>query len=146
MARNTKEVNIELANRDHGKRFLLTEMPAHRAERWATRAFFALGRAGIELPAGLEEVGWAGLAVLGLRAMARLDFEDAEPLLDEMMTCVEIVPDPERFPQIHRPLVEDDVEEVSTRMVLRSEVFELHTGFSVAGAFSTLGEPAEAPK
>jgi hypothetical protein len=35
-------------------------------------------------------------------------------------------------------LVENDIEEVTTRLRLRDEVLILHTGFSVAASFSSL--------
>ena len=117
--------------RDKGKRFLLTEMPALTIEKWAMRAILALSKAGAEIPEGA--VGIAAIAEAGMRALAKLDFADAAPLLDEMMTCVQIVPDP-KHPEITRPLVMnemegDDVEELSTLWELREAVFKLHTEF-----------------
>lgn len=130
--RKTKEVTITTEGRDKGKTFVITEMPASRAEKWATRAFLALGRAGIEVPEELQGAGMAAIAIVGIRALARLSFADAEPLLDDMMACVQI-----KMPAITRALIDDgseseDIEEATTRLLLRSEVFELHTGFSVA--------------
>ncbi|MCI0152402.1 hypothetical protein KNO81_42165 [Paraburkholderia sediminicola] len=58
----------------------------------------------------------------------RIDFHDAELLLDEMMGCVSIQPNP-ADPKIVRGLIPDDIEEVNTRVLLRREVFRLHTGF-----------------
>jgi len=133
MARKTKVVMIEAEGRDQGKHFLLTELPASQAERWATRALMAMGKSGVEIPDGIERAGIAGLAMIGLRALVGMPFEDAQPLLDEMFTCIQIIPDPAR-PQVHRYLIEDDIEEVATRLLLRQEVIELHTGFSLAGA------------
>lgn len=133
MARKTKVVVIEAEGRDQGKHYLLTELPASQAERWATRALMAMAKSGVEIPDGLERAGVAGIAVVGLRAVAGMPFEEAQPLLDEMMACVEFIPDPAR-PQVHRYLIEDDIEEVATRIMLRQEVIELHTGFSLAGA------------
>lgn len=130
--RKIKEVTITADGRDRGKTFIITEMPASRAEKWAARAFFAMGRAGIEVPEALQGAGMAAIAVVGIQALARLSFVDAEPLLDEMMACVQI-----KMPAITRPLIDDgteaeDIEEASTRLLLRSEVFEIHTGFSIA--------------
>ena len=101
------------------------------------------------MPDGWQEAGMAGLAVIGLRAFTAMSFDVAEPLLDEMMECVAFVPDPSRVDQISRqpivrPLVEDDIDEVATLLALRSEVFEVHTGFSVAAFMSTLGTKAKA--
>lgn len=111
-------------------------MSAAKAERWATRALLAVARSGVDMPDGAAEAGMATLAVIGLRALSFISFEEAEPLLDEMMECVQIIPDPEKNPNFVRQLVEDDIEEVSTRLYLRAEVFELHTGFSMLDMIS----------
>lgn len=130
--RKTKEVIVPLDGRDKGKKFLITEMPASTAEKWAARAFLALAHAGIEIPEELQGAGMAAIAIVGLRALGRVSWEEAEPLMDEMMACIQSVQ-----PAITRPVIEEDIEEVTTRMWLRSEVFELHCGFSIAGAVLT---------
>jgi hypothetical protein len=61
--------------------------------------------------------------------------EDAAPLLAEMMDCVKIIPNPSE-PNVMRPLVADDIEEVRTRIELRKAILELHMGFSFADAAS----------
>lgn len=136
MARKTLVVTIDAPGRDYGKSYLLTEMPASQAEKWAARALLALSRSGVEIPDSIASVGLAGLAYLGVKALAGLRFEDAEPLLDEMFRCVTFIPDPMR-PNILRGLIEDDIEEVLTRLKLRSELFTLMTGFSTPAAPST---------
>lgn len=144
MARKTLTVTIPPAeegseNRDAGKVFLLTEMPASEGERWGIRALLALGRAGIEIPDGLANAGMAGVHEMGgLRLGGALHAEDVEPLMDDMMACIQRVPDPAK-PDIVRALVESDIEEVGTRLRLRGEVMNLHLGFSIAGVLSTLG-------
>ena len=137
MARKTQVLTIAAAGRDEGKTFLLTEMAATRAEKWATRALLALARSGTDLPVGAQGLGMSAVAAIGLRAFTSLSFDDAEPLLDEMMTCVQVVPDPAR-PQVVRGLIAEDVEEVRTLLQLRSEVFALHVGFSIADELSKL--------
>lgn len=145
MARKSAVVTISREGRDKGKTFVITEMSAMRAEKWATRAFLALGRAGVEVPDGLADAGIAGLAVLGLRALASLRFEDAEPLLDEMFARVQIMPDP-RNPETVRSVMEDEVEEVSTILKLRAEALDLHMGFSFAGdVFALISDMISSP-
>lgn len=129
--RKTKDVVVALEGRDKGKVFRITEMPASQAEKWATRAFLALAHSGVEVPEYVSGAGMAGIAVLGLKALGGVSFEEAEPLMDEMMACVTIVRDPKQ-PMMAFGLMEQDTEEVSTRVLLRGEVFELHTGFSFA--------------
>lgn len=140
MARKVKDVTIELANRDTGKVFRLTEMPAVQAEKWAARALLAMSRSGVEIPEEAMSAGAATLLAAGLRSFTSMAFEDAEQLLDEMFACIQIV-----TPSgIVRALFDDDIDEVSTRLFLRGEVIEIHTGFSVTATLSTLGAAAKA--
>jgi len=134
----TKEIN-----RDFGKTFVIKEMPASVAERWATRALLALARSGIDLPESAMGGGWAALAVAGFQALSHANFSDIEPLLDEMWQCVSICPDM-RHPEIIRALMwagadgeGADIEEVATLIKLRGEVFTLHSGFFIPGVNST---------
>jgi hypothetical protein len=122
-------------NRDFGKRFLIIEMPADKAEKWAMRALLAVAHSGVDI-GEVANAGMAGIAILGLQALANLDFEIIEPLMDEMFGCIKIKEDP-MHPSMSRLLTSDDIEEVTTRLRLRAEVFSLHTGFSQAGVKST---------
>lgn len=142
MSRKTTIVTISAEGRDQGNAYLITEMPASRAERWATRAIMALGRSGIEVPDEVAQAGMAAVAAMGIRAFTGMDFADAEPLLDEMFDCVQFMPDP-KAPGVVRALIEDDIQEVATRLLLRSEVVALHVGFSIRDALSSLGELAK---
>lgn len=141
--RRTKEIPISGAakNRDHGKTFLITEMDADAAERWAARAMSALARSGAQIPPELITSGMAGFAamtwgqgvgiVTGVtRAFLSMDPNDMEPLMAEMMTCVQRIED--RAVGGARPLVVEDIEEVQTRVMLRGEVLSLHLGFSLS--------------
>lgn len=120
--------------RDKGKTFRITEMDADRAEEWAMRTIMALTKAGVDIPDGTT--GMAGIATVAFKAMGVLNFAEVKVLLDEMFQCIICVPDPKHLDRT-RALVVDDTEEVQTRLRLRAEVFNLHTGFSVAGALST---------
>lgn len=128
MSRKELRYTVQAEGRDKGKVFQLMEMPAAQAEKWAIRALLALGRAGVDIPESALLEGMGAMARVGLGALLRVDFRDTEPLLDEMMACVSIIPDASR-PEIARSLIADDIEEVATRVRLRREVFRLHTGF-----------------
>ena len=128
MARKVTTVVIGNAGRDHGKVFKLTEMPATQAEKWAMRAFLAMSRNGIEIPEDIASAGLAGIASIGIKAIGGMNFVDAEPLMDEMFACIAIIPDASK-PGVSRGLIEDDIEEVATRLRLRKEIFGLHTDF-----------------
>lgn len=142
MARRTATHTITTEGRDKGKTFVITEMPASQAESWAMRALLALMAAGTEVPEGFERMGMAAMAQIGFRALAGLSWEVAEPLLAEMWGCIQIQPDPTK-PLLLRPLIEEDVEEIGTRIQLRAEVFTLHVDFSKVAALSkSKGSPA----
>jgi hypothetical protein len=140
LARKTKDIQIALEGRDNGKTFRITEMPAVQAEKWAARALLAMSRSGVEIPEEAMSAGAATLLAAGLRSFTSMAFEDAEQLLDEMFGCVEFV----TSSGIVRGLIDDDIDEVATRLFLRGEVIEIHTGFSVTATLSTLGAAARA--
>jgi hypothetical protein len=141
VARKEITVTIEADNRDQGKMFYIRELSATKAERWAARALLALARSGVDVPPDIASSGLAGVAAFGIRAFAGVAFADAEPLMAEMLTCCQIIPDPSR-PQVRRAMIEDDVEEISTLLRLREEVLSLHLGFSLRDYRSTLTAPA----
>ena len=128
MARKTAVYVESGEGRDKDKRYLLTELPAERAERWAIRAFLAIAKAGIEIPDGLADMGVAGLASMGLTWVGKIDFETADVLLKEMMGCVQAMPNPDNS-AIVRALVDTDIEEVRTRFNIRKAIIDLHISF-----------------
>lgn len=146
MARKFANIRITEENRDHNKVFRITEMPASQAEKWAMKAFVALMKGGTEVTPDIEQSGMAGIAFLGKSAITGLSFDDLEPLMDEMFTCVMFVPDLENHPELVIPLVENHIEEPDTRLKLRREVFNLHVDFSKVVALSKLILEATARK
>jgi hypothetical protein len=134
-----------LGQRDNGKTYLLSEMSAEQAEAWALHALTLVSQAGVNLPDGIQNYGMAGMALIGLDSLMKVNFMAAKPLLDEIMACVQYVPDPSR--PLPRQLDEGggmDIEEVRTRLFLRDAVFELHTGFSAADAIRGILTSAQA--
>jgi hypothetical protein len=140
MARKSATITISAEGRDQGKVFHIKELPAMQAERWATRALLALAKSGVEIPDDIASAGLAGVASLGMKAFAGLNYDDAEPLLAEMLACVSVIPDPSN-PNIMRSDIESDIEEVATLLKLRSEVFKLHVNFSTPGVSSESTPP-----
>lgn len=122
MARRTVDVKIDQENRDKGKTFVVTEMAAEQAEWWAFRVMQAL----IGADAGMSfDQPLAKLARAGIQAIGRIPADQAKPIFDEMMACVSV-----RLPDGgSRPLLPDDIEEVSTRFKLRVEVGKMHLDF-----------------
>lgn len=149
MGRRTKHVPITEEGRDKGKTFLITEMAPSKAEAWAYRVLLALANSNAQMPEGFEQTGMAGLAQIGLRGLMGLPWIVAEPLLKEMFECVQICPEPKNlaFTRALEPAGGDgdyDIEEVTTRIKLRKEIFALHVDFSSAGIQSLFGKAKEA--
>lgn len=137
MGRKNSTVVISTPGRDFGKSFLLTEMDCTKAEKWGQRALGVMIRGGVDLPELLTASGFSGIVSVGFMALFAAPWADVEPLLDELMSCVQVMPDPNK-PAILRGIYESDIEEISTLVTLRLEAFELSSGFSVAGALSDL--------
>lgn len=137
MARKTVTIEIDANNRDIGKAFLLTEMSANDAERWAIRAGFALMNSGADFSelTGTDEDGeplplsFQAFAKMGLSALSKIPYESAEQLIAEMMKCVKFIPDKNK-PNVVRDIFDGDIEEVSTLFTLKKEVWGLHVNFS----------------
>jgi hypothetical protein len=77
--------------------------------------------------------GMAAIAVAALQGLQHLQFDDADPLMMELMDCVRFVPDP-KHPETTRELVQldsdgDDIEEIETRIILKQRILNLHTDF-----------------
>lgn len=126
MALKTKQITIE-HGRDKGRVFLITEMSAAHADNWAMRALIALANGGVDLGGLSPQQGMMGMAGVALDALGRLKADDAIPLLNELLDCVQIIPEGGQ----PRPLNLDfnDVEDFTTLWRLRKEVFALHTDF-----------------
>ena len=119
--------------RDKGKQFIITEMAASPAHKWATRTLFALIKGGIEIPDDVMAMGMAGLATVGMQGLGHISIDDAEPLLDDLLTFVTVLPDPHK-PEVTRALFDEDVEEPVTYFKFQKEVLLLHLGFSTPAA------------
>lgn len=155
MGRKSEIVRVPIADwsgRDGGKVFKLTEWPAARAEKWALRLFLALKGTTAQVPETLAPYGMVAVAIRGINSFlaSDADWSKLEPLLDEMMECVQIVRDPFATDVTGSPVAtpivsDDDIEEVRTRGWLRSEVLRIHTNFSLVEALlewlATLKQP-----
>ena len=124
--RRTETVEIN-EGRDAGKKYQITEMSAEAAEWWAFRALQAIAGADAELNL---QAPLSDMAAQGIKALAKVHPDQAKPLLDEMMGCVQILVPATQKP---RALLDGDIEDVKTRFMLRKAVMELHLGFSTGG-------------
>jgi hypothetical protein len=133
--------------RDAGKIFKIKEWSAARAEHWGVKALLAYNRGGgdLDMPS-MYGMGMVAVVYIGVQTFLRGSMRSDEviPILDELLECVQPVRDPKARDAITGGMVADsvlnesDIEEVATRMWLRSEVIKLHTGFSPAAALSEL--------
>jgi len=133
MARKKINITITDDNRDKGKVFVIEEMPSSQGEAWAMRAMLALMNNGVEIPDGAMSYSMAAMAEMGIRSLSGLKWEVAKPLLDEMFGCVQIMPDPSKT-HVVRALIDQDIEEIQTRVKLRAEVWKLHADFFTTAA------------
>lgn len=131
MGLKTKEVTIAAAedNRDSGKKFLLTEMPALKAEKWARHAASAVNRSDLDVREEIKQLGMLGFYLAGFQALAGGDVDQVDVLMDQMLPQIQIIE-----PKVTRALTPDggDIEEITTIILLRKELLELHMGFTFA--------------
>lgn len=137
---------VQTEGRDKGKQFVITEMSAENAERWAIRALLGMASGGVEIPDSIASAGMAGIASMGVGMLGKLPPDLAQELLDEMFRCVQYVPNPARPEIAPRDPLPDDIEEVATRIRLRLEVFRLHVDFSSVAALFSPDPAAQEPQ
>ncbi len=130
--RRTAEVTITAEGRDKGATFILTEMFADEGEAFAIELMLLMVRAGIEIPEDVAGAGFEGVALYFqnnpakiLQVLGGISMDEARPLLDQIMACVQI-----KEAMAVRALTRDDIQEVKTRFYLRGEVLKLNMGFS----------------
>lgn len=118
------EITITREGNDEGKTFVLTRMSALRAEKWFWRATLAMSQGGISIPEDVKEQGWAGLLSIGLKSFGAIPWSEAQPLLDEMRSCIQ-----RKHDRALLPLTEHDIEDVETLIDLRWRLLKLHSDF-----------------
>lgn len=132
-----KEMTITIdEGRDAGKVFRITEMPVSRLEKWAARALVALFGAADDIPPDVahlaETSSGAALAAVFLRGLRSFSWERAEPLYDELLDCIDRVPNPAQPSAVIRlrpDNLDAHVEDISTIWRLRAEAVGLSLGF-----------------
>jgi hypothetical protein len=118
------------AARDAGKRYVLVEESAEKAEEWAWRAYLSMSRGNLTPPPEIIRMGLAGLPLILGGGLAYASWSDVQPLLKEMMGCVNI--EVAAGGLVRRADLSGDIDEVDTRLMLRKEIVELHLGFTIA--------------
>ncbi len=131
--RKHEDVTITADNRDHGKTFIVTEMPAWQALQWCAKALLALSQSGADIKPGAlvkaSEGGPETLAALGLEIFTLVPSSVALPLMQEVRACVTFQ-SPGGLAAVG---IKDgdmcQVEEISTWFILLKAAFILHLGF-----------------
>lgn len=118
--------------RDVGKTFLITEMSPRKAHKWATRVLFAMLNSGIEIDEDTMDRGLAGVAAMAVSAIGKIPVEVAEPLMDELLACVQSVQE-----KATRTLIESDIEEAATIFQLQKAALMLHIQPFISGGLLT---------
>ena len=132
MALKTKEVVID-KGRDKGVKFLITEMPVAKADRWATRLILALAGGGVEVPN--PQLGMLAIVNVAMSAFKNIPEERLLPLMDELLDCVQIIPEGGQPRKLN--LEFNDIQDLTTLFKLRKEVLELHFDFLKAALTPT---------
>lgn len=132
MARKTKIFVVNDQGRDRGKVFHLTEMSAAQAFKWGWSAARLLIQSGFIMSDEIAAQGIAAMWLAGFMSMLRVDHEEAQPLLAELMSCVQLQPDP--MNTFLRPPTSDDIEEVLTIYRLHEQALTLSINFSEIAA------------
>lgn len=140
MTRRTEVVHITADNRDKGRTYIITEMDAFEGEDLGVKILLALTACGVEIPD--TSTGMAGLAAVGIAAMAKLPYSTVKPILDDMLTHVVYQHAPK-----HPPMKLDNVNvsETSTLLEIRKAFIRLHLGFLKAGDTPTTAPAPSAP-
>ncbi len=127
-----EKVWVSPYGRDKGITFHIKEMTCFKAEFWAFRVLRKLINHDAGVLQSNEREGVIGMLKIGLLAFSYLTPEDAKELMDEMLTCVKVIPD--KKTNFKRDLIEEDIQEVVTLISLRSEIIKLHTDFFTEAA------------
>ena len=141
MARKEITYTVSDEGRDKGKKFLITEMSARKAEEFALRAFSSAVACGIKNDKTDPSQGMLALAKIGYALIVTMPYEYSQPLLDQLMSCVKI-----QEQHITRDVLEVDVEEVATYLKLKKAAYDLHVSFFTDGGLSTSGSDQSARK
>lgn len=132
--------------RDKGKKFKITEMPAEQAFDWGIRAILAMAKSGVDIPSDIASQGMAGVAAVMVRTVGGLEFMTVRDLRKELMGCVKIYVQPGTNNLHVRPITgQDDIEEPQTIYQLCIATLELHLGFSIAEGLSRLTSQTTTP-
>lgn len=144
-----KEKTIILDDRGRELTFRVKEMPATKLESWIVRAGLLLASTGLlssnatpEVGDVLQTVGKALASNDNLQALARVDIDKAQPLLDDLLGCCTHVASGGIEQRLTPDVVDGIIEDIRTLFALRKEALMLNFGFfASAGQSDTDASP-----
>lgn len=115
---------------DRGKQFIITRMSAVEADRWGRHCLQAAAASGGDIPGVMDGGGLAAVAAAGIGIFAAMPPEKMDALIDRLMQCVEMAPDPNNAAiRMKWAVAQTQIEEIPTVSWLQAEAFKLHTDF-----------------
>lgn len=118
--------------RDEGKVFRITEMSAMDGFKFSFKVFHGMARGGVQVPDNAQQLGIVALLNIGLSGIACIPHDECLSLIEDLMGCIQIIPDSGNL-DVARRLVLSDFEESGTIRKLLMEAFKLHADFIFAG-------------
>jgi len=139
-----QEKIITLNDRGNELMFKIKEMPALKLESWLIRAGLLLVGSGAfdrrDITNAQEALQQAGamLSQNGISALAKIDFEKAQPLLDDLLRCCFFISG-KTEQQLSPEIVDGIIEDVKTLFELRKEALKINVGFFLQENKSDIG-------
>lgn len=132
-----KEITVAIADNGNELRFRIKQMPATKQERWIMRALLLVARSGIggmiNVPDGkklgelkmTQDLKFEDM----LKALGQLNYEDVEPLMEELLNCCTRISDSGAEQVCTGNTIDGYVSDLKTLLKLRQEVLKLHFSF-----------------
>lgn len=138
-----KSITVDIQDRTELLKFEIMEMSATQQEKWLMKAFLLLGKAGGTNEGISRAMAGDVSGIFGL--LAGLEYEDAEPLLNQLLECCFRLTTGKDKRVVKLPVtaatLDGYVEDVRTIFKLKMESFKLNFGFFEEG--NPLTSPAE---
>lgn len=134
----TKNITVD----DNGNKltFVVRQMPAMKAWHWCNKVILLLCAAGADIPVDNGFTGALGyIREHGLGVLGRLDYDKAQPLMEELLSqCYRVVDRMET--QVTADTCEAYIEDMRTLYTLEKEAFMISLPFFTQGGSSAIQE------
>lgn len=131
MTIKTETIDVELKEGGESLRFRIQPFSATRGEAWILRAFLLLARAGNKFPDNLDlpSMGKFIMSPQGIAALGCTPYEEAEPLLDELLGCCTRLLNNNSTQPVTRSTVDGYIKSPLTLLKLRMEALKVNFSF-----------------